>query len=414
MLVEPRLRSASVDVTPHMPAIIGAGESPFVPADAAADTLEINALLLDGGPDWILLVSFDLLYVGPELQQFVESVFVEVPNRNIVTMASHTHRAPMVDETKPALGAFSREYLEQLKEGLIELRRRLLNTPSTAVSLRAGRHIGHHSINRRLRKRIAISRRPGFNRFVHGPNPRGVTDESIWTLRWVDDSNQTVAVLWNYACHPVGHPMRNQFSAHFAGFIRDDLRFRLGPVPVLFMQGFSGDTRPSATAKLHGWRRRVRRVITGPIFSDLTVDSYRSWAESLALSVRRAIDTGTLLEPVHPRACSVNWPSDHFVVGGKQDVQTRMVALAPNAALLGVGAEVVASFAEPARSLHGKYDYLLLGGCVGPTFGYCPTAQIITEGGYEAGGYCLAFGLEAVRPDIESQMMRALDPEGDE
>ena len=55
-------------------------------------------------------------------------------------------------------------------------------------------------------------------------------------------------MLWNFACHPVMYHSPMNVSAHFPGDVRKELREILSDIPVVFLQGFSGDIRPNNVA----------------------------------------------------------------------------------------------------------------------------------------------------------------------
>src|SRR5690606_5760642 len=129
---------------------------------------------------------------------------------------------------------------------------RALSSPRTPVSLTIGEQLAVYSVNRRLRKKVVVSRRPRFNDVVNAPNPRGPTDEKVTTLVLVGEDGYPVALLWNYACHPVGGLVRNAVDGHFPTAVREQVRaeFDQPTLPILFFQGFSGDVRPNASMKV--------------------------------------------------------------------------------------------------------------------------------------------------------------------
>jgi hypothetical protein len=248
------------------------------------------------------------------------------------------------------------------------------------------------------------------------PYPNGSRDERVTVLSCRPRrGGDPVLVLWNYACHPVAFPERAGVASHFPHAARRRVRDRHGSAatPVLFLQGFSGDTRPSPTATTRGFTNRLKRLVRGPGFRDMTWPEYSAWSESLAEVLDRAMALAS------PRASSrldsqrVSFDTHEFVVPEvasqvPSEVTFQSVHLAEGVVLIGVSAEVVSDYALRLRARLPHLD-LLLGGCLDDPFGYAPTTPMLAEGGYEPRDHCKFFGLAGLRPDIEAAMWRGFD-----
>ena len=241
------------DITPRFEVPLGAGE----PGDSwqIHSRLEANMVALwvgDGDP--LVLVSIDALYPGPNVDQLIREQLKDVPPENVIVAASHTHAAPMLDATKPALGSPSEEHLESVREAISEGIGSLLDPAlRRPVTARAAKGKLNHSVNRRLLKRFYLSWPPKLNQLKWGPNFVGPRDETVTSLELLDQAGDEVAVLWNYACHPVFFPAGRTVSSHYPGAVRERLHAEKGHAfPVLFFQGFSGNTRPSYLAEQIG------------------------------------------------------------------------------------------------------------------------------------------------------------------
>lgn len=145
------------------------------------DPLEANLVLLrkNESDSPILLVTIDLLYAGRFLRQAILDASL-LPPENVIVAASHTHRAPMADDTKPKLGVPDSAFLESLRATLVQAVDELLNRPMERCSISAGSTKAEFSINRRRRKPLVIARRPRINAVVNAPNPGGVTDDTLF------------------------------------------------------------------------------------------------------------------------------------------------------------------------------------------------------------------------------------------
>lgn len=400
----------TVDISPTHHLALGAH-----PATKArfsiADPVEVNILLLfPEGTLPVALVSFDLLYVGPDLEATIVAALPDFPRENIVIAATHTHFAPMTDRTKPGLGNVDDFYLQELQEKVSRaLREASTAEPKASVNLRAATGRACHSINRRLHKRFFFARKPRVNQYVMAPNREGATDETL-TLLSVDDANgDSLAFVWNYACHPVSHPRENSVSAHFPGVARVALREKAGrDVPVLFFQGFSGNTRPSATVETHTIAERAHRLLSGPVFGRFTIDSYRKWTRSLSDAVVNLAESLEGVGATDIGGTRVEMPGAAFASPWPLPVSVQAIKFGRELTLLGISAEVVAEYADSARLLAGSQHCMLIG-CLDTPFGYAPTAQMQREGGYEAEGYLSSFGLESLRYDLEATLSKAIE-----
>src|SRR5215469_7493365 len=140
----------------------------------------------------------------------------------------------------------------------------------------------NHSMNRRLAHlRLTSS---GFSRAVGlGPNVAGERDEGARVLKFVDPSGRPLAIVWNYACHASDFFDSLRISAAFPGQVRKRLRSELGAIPVLFLQGFSGDVRPPFPGLSPDIRSLAKRVLRGPQFKNAPSQrEWEAWSGSLA------------------------------------------------------------------------------------------------------------------------------------
>lgn len=396
-------------VSPDRPMSLGASDSESLPWEGVESELEVNVLALwsDAETPSMLIVTVDLLYPGAALRAAVEAAAAPLSPNRIVVAASHTHRAPMTDDTKPMLGRSDAEYMAWFLGEVTGAVTDALGATPTPVSLSVGETDAHHSINRRLRKKLVIARRPRINDVVNAPNPAGPTDERLTVLVVRDAAGRPIAIIWNYACHPVGGPVRNAVSGHFPGYVREALRAdaTLEHLPVLFLQGFSGDVRPNASAEVHSLPRRLRQLLTGRLFEDMTWPSYRRWCTSLAQTVISTVREAVPIPAGPLEAARTTSPADLFVEGtALADMSFSRLAFGESLAVYGVSAEVVVEYAERLRSREST-RFVMCVGCTDQVIGYIPSDAVLAEGGYEAGGYCHSFGLKRVAPGVDRAMM---------
>lgn len=394
--------AATVDITPRAHLALGANGHPRRPFDRIAGSLEANLLAIWTADEPLLIATFDLLYVGSSISQQLRSRLAPlVRQERLWLSASHTHRAPAVDPGKPLLGEVDESYVDWVVDEVAAAAAGLIRGESTPARLQVGAAMARHSIHRRQWGRIALTRqgvrRPGM---TMAPNYGGPTDEVVSRADWVDEQGRLLAMMWHYTCHPTAAPDRLAVNSEYPGVIRERIR-RQSDVPVLFFQGFSGDTRPPSIARFRD--DPIRRVRLGRHFRDFTSSEYDTWATSLAEIVASTETAPCGTSDI--RAYRRTFPSDALVRSSPTDeVAVHALGLG-GLTLAGVSAEPVVEHGLAIRSLFpGVWPV----GCIDDVLGYVPTDRQIVEGGYEAGGFCRSFGCGGVAPSAPSVLHQEL------
>lgn len=388
---------------------LGSASVEGFPWEGTREAIECNILILwptpDGSP--IIICSVDALYPGEDIRTCIQAEVSDTPPENIWVVASHTHRAPMLDRSKPKLGQVDQKHLETVLASLRTALKYLLNSERKPVQIEVGSEQAAHSVNRRRRQIVAPGRPPQVLGTALAPNYSGPVDESVTVISFREKSGGCVAAIWSYACHPVGSPFRNAVAGHYPALVRDDLRSSVGQssLPVLFMQGFSGDARPNGTVSSED--RIVRRVLLGRTkFVDMTQSKYQAWTSSLSEVALRAFHRSTRIDIEAVR-------KDRIEVAGSEfgDIERPVVfqklAFGDDLVLVGVSAEPVVEYSQ-FISLNSKYRYTIPVGCIDVPFGYIPTALQLREGGYEAKGFAEYFGVGRLNLDIERRVKENL------
>lgn len=405
-----RANTARFEITPAWPVDQGSGfQAARVLAEPRpAEPLEANLLAFWAKEDTapILLVTLDVLYPGKEVREAIEKAATPLPPERIVVAASHTHRAPMTDSSKPLLGSPDPAYLSWLTAELSHRVEEVLN-PDTAqgVSLNLGSGQASHSISRRRKAAWSVKERRLRRKLtILAPDPNGVVDETVIVASFNNSKGEAIAWIWNYACHPVAHPEPSAYSSHYVHHVRHALRSapNQSNVPVLFFQGFSGDTRPSASVGVTGWQQWVHRLISGPRFRDMRSHDYTKWATSLAECVLAIPLVPAILEGKEPRARRAVSPGPYFANGYERDITFQSVKISGQFVLVGTSGEVVSEYASFVRS-QTTSPYTMCLGCLDDVFGYIPTQEMIEAGGYESREFCQYFGFDSVTSDIEDR-----------
>lgn len=407
--------AGSIEITPPEPCALAGFSAREGAFTRVADPLELNGILLRQGGHSLLIISADLLYVGDQVESALRDELDEagLPDCHSLIGASHTHFAPNVDPTKPLLGEVSVGYVAFYLARAVELVRRLLETRPVVAGLSLAETDARMTINRR-RLRWRLDRQALLH---HGvmmqPNSRGPVDSTLRALRIVDRSGVPVAVLWNYACHPVCFPRRHEVSADYVGVARRRLRERLDhALPVVFLQGFAGDIRPPAVRHL-GLRPRLwmSRALTGRRFGRMSESEWERWTRGIANHLIDATaDSGRALRPCLSHG-SIDHPLSDLIDGkvGENPLRISRVGLASELQIVALTAEVVIEY---EAHLHRAFPELqtIPVACAGAVFGYLPTWHMLHEGGYEAGEFFRGFSLQgAFKPTVEDLVAHSFE-----
>lgn len=408
-----QLTAGSIDITPLRPAPLAGWQDRAEHFERVSDPLEINGILLRDRDVAALVLSVDALYVGRHLLAAIDSQLDHsaLENYLVLAAASHTHYAPALDTTKPALGLIDEHYAAQVQERVSTLVERLFTCAAEGARLRYGSGSTEHAVNRR---RFGWHMRGGLPRRTIGmrANPSGPSDRTIHLVRFDKENGQPLAVLWSYACHPVAFPRPLEVTAEFPGVVRRALRAQFGPdLPVLFLQGFSGDLRPPAVipAGRHP-KRRIADVVQGPSLGRFSEADYAQWSGSLARLVS-GVASGELaaLAP-SVRHATVAIPLGQLIEGGDElrELTISRLELADTLQFLALSAEVVVEYgASLARLFPGVTSIPV--GCAGDVYGYLPTCRMVGEGGYEAEEFLESFGLAGrFRASVEEAVTEAM------
>jgi neutral ceramidase len=232
---EVRAAVARTNITPP----VGIPMSGFAgrgPAEGVHDPLYATLLALEHDGTRALLVTGDLLFFN-EAQTRAIRVEIEkklaLPGRNILLCASHTHFGPEYNASNTS--AMVRTYLASQCSQIADAAQNAFACLQP-VSIGAGVGASYIGINRRERNREG--------EIVLGKNPTGPCDREVRVVRLDGGDGHPVAILVNFACHPVSATSSTrQISADWVGVMRDEVERQIGTT-CLFFQGAAGNINP--------------------------------------------------------------------------------------------------------------------------------------------------------------------------
>lgn len=370
--------AVSVDVTPEAPHVLSGYAGGGRWSTGVAQALEANVLVLEGQDGPLYLVAVDALYGGALRTEI--SAGLGCPADRVLVLGSHTHFAPGVDPALATLGEVSGAYVRWAAGQVVDAIRRADRADAVRVGYGEETADGLF-MNRRL---PVLGRR--LTRALGGPvrmapYPQGSVDDIVRAVA-IRDGDRIAAVLWGASCHPVCVPDRSMVSSAFPGAVRKMIRDSVGDpaLPVLFLQGFSGDVRPASVDRARP--RSLRGLLQfvgnhGRRFAPQGDAAYQDWCSALGESALAALaHAGQAVVEVNISQANRCIQPD----GWERPVSATRVGLADDIQILAVNAEVMSSRVDSLRHLA---THVIPAGCADEVIGYWPTDQMVREGGYE-------------------------------
>ncbi len=206
------------------------------------DPLYARVLVLEVGERRLALVTLDLGRTLDEsaLAQLRQQVKTSARISFLIVTASHTHSGPNILDEYPGnrLPAWETSAIEKIVAAVAEASQHLID-----ARIGTGRgevYIGY--------KRRQVH--PGGTVTMlwtnPGKQPTAPLDPSILVMRIDDGNGKPLALLVNYACHPVVlGPDNLKYSADFVGTMANTVEKAFERAPLcFFLQGAAGDINP--------------------------------------------------------------------------------------------------------------------------------------------------------------------------
>jgi neutral ceramidase len=236
-----RAGTAKVDITPTGGEQLWGYEDRVKPATGALDPLYARVLVLETGDARLAIVTLDLgrTFGPPAIQQLRESARRSSKISCLLVTASHTHSAPVIaDEYKNGPPAWERAALERIEHAIEEASGGL--TEARIGSGTGATYIGHNRLHVNADGSVSWFER-NLTRVPTAP-----VDPTLTVLRIDRTDGSPLAILTNYACHPVVFGSDNlRYSANFPGVMNRVVEEKFGPRTLsFFLQGAPGDINP--------------------------------------------------------------------------------------------------------------------------------------------------------------------------
>ena len=333
-------------------------------SEGVADPLCTKALVITDGAVKLAIISNDLVDIQPDLMAAVRKIVSHaVPDlkpENILMGATHTHFAPELAESRNPEHVdivYKKWLIEQIRDIVIRADS-VLEPAWIGCGKGRGKGLG---FNRRImgadgRAEMHFIMPDDLSGLTLGPN-----DDEIGVVKLINDEDELIASVVNFACHPVTEmELMYEISADYPAYIAEVIdSFEAGV--TVFMQGPCGNIVPFK-------RERNQRCKIGRAVG----------AEALRLIQQIEVGAGAPLVPVQRFLKLPGYKSDEPV-----DVEVQVFALG-NILLVGMPGEVFTEIGMRIKEKSG-YDRLFIYELTnGSPVDYVPTREAYEEGGYEA------------------------------
>lgn len=389
--------TACVDITPPLGLSMYGYAGRKGSAAGIRDPLYAHVLVLEADERRLALVSLDLGRVfGPA---WIERLRAHAKNKlgisYVLIAATHTHSGPAIRDEYPA-----KESPDWETPVLEKVERALEDAQKNAVAAQLGvgygvAYVGHNRLRVNPDGTVTWFQR-NLTKVATAP-----IDPTVTVLRVDNLQRHPVAILVNYACHPVVFgPDNLEYSADYPGVMAASVAqafsrgSAVGSPTVMFVQGGDGDINPyyavtpleQDAEKLRDWTgeslaREVVRV-ANEIRTEPASDARLEFAEDvLDFNLRWDLDKlrERVLKSRGPQA------AESFDRRRRKGLHLPVAVVLINrrVALMTMPGEPFVEFQQAWRRQCPVRDCLFLGYANG-SFGYFPTLRAASLGGYGA------------------------------
>ena len=374
-----RVGAAEKDITPP-PGIPmwGYGARHDKPSEGMLDPLMAQAIVIAAGNDKVAIVGTDLGRGPTEAMMAIirREIAEKAGIRHVLISGSHSHHGPvieLVDEPGLGRGKFDTavKYSQDLPHRLVEV---ILGADKALVPAWIG--VATESVS--------------LNRNRHTKREPKATDPMLAVICFDDYVGQPIAVLVNFAAHPVMTDEKLlRYSADYPGFLKKKVAAELATTCV-FMQGAAGDMSPNPNPG--PWEPKS--------FGETVADHVIALARSVKTeapahpSVKGLVDTfhfKTRVDLKDPRVAGI-FERSYFpeithtyvkLYGDALAAELNTVLLNGEIALVGGSGEFFCNHANRLKARSYVKHTFFFGYCNGHGM-YFPTIEAASEGGYGA------------------------------
>lgn len=235
---------ASTDITPdRLVTLCGFAARCDRPATGIDDRLSVHVLALQRGGETVLLLTFDLLGLGPDVTDLLhvglDAAAVSVPREQRIFCCTHTHGAPAAVKLI-GCGVIDPAYLKQLTAAAVQASQAAIKSLRPAVLRLAKLEVHGGNYNRRrvlADGRVVMAQQPDAPVMRTGPDWN-----EFLLLRWDDQQGRPISGLAIWAAHACTVCDR-QVTGDFPAELCRRLAERYG-YPFMYLQGSCANLNP--------------------------------------------------------------------------------------------------------------------------------------------------------------------------
>jgi neutral ceramidase len=398
------------------------------------DDLKVRAIAVTHADTTLVLVSVDVLYVSrtycDQISAWMEKTY-GLPRDNLLVAATHTHCAPLLLDRYFDDVQSDKEFSEHTTAMTKSSIRSAIES-QRAATIETSSGIADVSIHRRARRldRVAMRRFRLRRIMANRPNRHGPVDNTVRSIRFrMESMDLPDIVLVSAGCHP-SIIRQDVYSADYPGLIEHHLNDESDrPAQVIFVQGFSGDTRPRLleVAPIYGWppgrifdwlfdRNRFRKnslprdadwvaATIAKTMSEASKNQVKTpHLSALRIEVPLPLEKELDLQQLQRMAESESEPEwrrryaqyalNAYTNGTVVPIRVHRWSLGPGICIIGMEGEIFSQFSEWMDGECNSQEITAIPvGCVGGMVGYIPTASELPGGGYEVDRSRELFGL---------------------
>lgn len=230
-----------VDITPPLGVDLWGYFDRSGPANGKLDPLFARVLVLDDGRKSVAVITLDLgrSFGPPQIAWLRDKARRQHGVAEVMLIASHTHSGPVIDDSyDDGVPEWEQRALEKIADAIGEAVAKL-------KTARIGAGLGQATLghNRRVVQSDGTVKMLWRN---STGQQTGMIDPTIGVIRVDDSQGNPMAILVNYACHPVIFgPDNLRYSADFPGAMARLVESSFDEKPIcFFLQGAPGDINP--------------------------------------------------------------------------------------------------------------------------------------------------------------------------
>lgn len=348
-------------------------------SNGVLDPLFAKAVVIRAGDDKVALVGLDIGRgpTGPMMEQIRTEISEKAKIAHVLISGSHSHHGPVIELTDReglGKGKFDKgvEYAKKLPELISEA---ILEADKNAIPAKMG---------------VATRSDLNLNRNRQSKRPQKATDPMIAVMRFDDDAGKPIAVLVNFAAHPVmTEAAILKYSADYPGFMQNRVESVL-KTNCLFMQGASGDMSPNAPEAHRGPQKFGEHL--GDIVTELASGIKTEVPKNPSVQgqvddfvFRSRLDfANPLLSAGYEQAFFPELVRN-FMIEFRDGIAAEMntVVLNGEIAIVGGSGEFFSSHSVRLKDRSYLPHTFFFGYCNGHSM-YFPTIEAVSEGGYGA------------------------------